>query len=134
MLCVVCYYDKFEHNKLFEFSLWLEYLLGAVRIKQSMIVERTIPKTIRELPYNIVDIILESYTSDEIISYLQNIEKIDNENIDKIYSFEKISGQIYEDSIRDRYIKLVKKYYKQNNEKNLKDKKIWIDQRLKNVE
>lgn len=55
MLCVVCYYDKFEHNKLFEFSLWLEYLLGAVRIKQSMIVERTIPKTIRELPYNILN-------------------------------------------------------------------------------
>ena len=121
ILCIVCYYDKFEHNKLFEFSLWIEYILGAIRVKQSMIVERTIPKTIRELPYNIVDIILGAYTSDEIINYLQDIEKI--------YSFEKID----ENSIRDRYVKSIKKYYKQNNENNLKDKRIWIEQRLKNA-
>jgi len=129
ILCIVCYYDKFEHNKLFEFSLWIEYILGAIRVKQSMIVERTIPKTIRELPYNIVDIILGAYTSDEIINYLQDIEKIDNEDIEKIYSFEKID----ENSIRDRYVKSIKKYYKQNNENNLKDKRIWIEQRLKNA-
>ena len=129
MLCVVCYYDKFEHNKLFEFSLWIEYILGAIRVKQSMIVERTIPKTIRELPYNIVDMILGAYTSDEIINYLKNIEKNDNEGIEKIYSFEKID----ENSIRDRYVKSIKKYYKQNNENNLKDKRIWIEQRLKNA-
>ena len=129
MLCVVCYYDKFEHNKLFEFSLWIEYILGAIRVKQPMIVERTIPKTIRELPYNIVDMILGAYTSDEIINYLKNIEKNDNEGIEKIYSFEKID----ENSIRDRYVKSIKKYYKQNNENNLKDKRIWIEQRLKNA-
>ena len=129
MLCVVCYYDKFEHNKLFEFSLWIEYILGAIRVKQSMIVERTIPKTIRELPYNIVDMILGAYTSDEIINYLKNIEKNDNEGIEKIYSFEKID----ENSIRDRYVKSIKKYYKQNNENNLKDKRICIEQRLKNA-
>lgn len=129
ILCIVCYYDKFEHNRLFEFSLWIEYILGAIRVKQSMIVERTIPKTIRELPYNIVDIILGAYTSDEIINYLQDIEKIDNEDIEKIYSFEKID----ENSIRDRYVKLIKRYYKQNNENNLKDKRIWIEQRLKNA-
>ena len=94
-----------------------------------MIVERTIPKTIRELPYNIVDMILGAYTSDEIINYLKNIEKNDNEGIEKIYSFEKID----ENSIRDRYVKSIKKYYKQNNENNLKDKRIWIEQRLKNA-
>ena len=89
ILCVVCFYDKFEHNKLFEFSLWLEYFLGSIRVRQSMIVERTIPKMIRELPYNIIDIILGSYTSDEVIEFLKSIEKIDNEKIETIYSFEK---------------------------------------------
>ena len=73
--------------------------------------------------------ILGAYTSDEIINYLKNIEKNDNEGIEKIYSFEKID----ENSIRDRYVKSIKKYYKQNNENNLKDKRIWIEQRLKNA-
>ena len=60
---------------------------------------------------------------------MKNIEKNDNEGIEKIYSFEKID----ENSIRDRYVKSIKKYYKQNNENNLKDKRIWIEQRLKNA-
>lgn len=70
ILCVVCYYDKFEHNRLYEFSLWLEYILGAIRIRQSMIVERTIPKAIRdELSNNIIDVILGAYTSNEVIAF-----------------------------------------------------------------
>ncbi len=129
ILCVVCFYDKFEHNKLFEFSLWLEYFLGSIRVRQSMIVERTIPKMIRELPYNIIDIILGSYTSDEVIEFLKSIEKIDNEKIETIYSFEKTD----KNSIRDRYIESILNYYGHKELKNLQNKRIWIEQRLKNA-
>jgi hypothetical protein len=132
ILCVVCYYDKFEHNKLFEFSLWLEYILGIVRVRQSMIVERTIPKMVRDLPYNIIDIILGAYTSDEVIDYLKNIEKVDNEEILKIYSFEKISGKIDENSIRVKYKNSILKYYGQNDSQNLQGKRSWIEQRVNN--
>ncbi len=88
ILAIVCYYDKFEHHRLFEFALWLEYILGAIRIKQSMIVEKTTPKVIRELPYNIIDMILSAYTPVEIIDFLKSIEKFgdSNEAILKIYS------------------------------------------------
>lgn len=134
ILCIVCYYDKFEHHKLFEFSLWLEYILGAIRVQQSMIVERTIPKTVRDMPYNIIDIILGAYTSNEAIDYLKSIKQIDNSDLEQIYKFEKISGKIDESSIRDRYVKSIIKYFKQNNVQNLKDKRIWIEQRIKNVE
>lgn len=131
ILCIVCYYDKFEHHKLFEFSLWLEYILGAIRIQQSMIVERTIPKAVRDMPYNIIDIILGAYTSYEAIDYLKSIKQIDNSDLEQIYKFE--LGKIDENSIRDRYVKSIIKYFKQNNVQNLKDKRIWIEQRIKNV-
>lgn len=134
ILCVVCYYDKFEHNKLFEFSLWLEYILGAIRVQQSMIVERTIPKTIRNMPYNIIDIILGAYTTDEVIDYLKSINKLEDKEIDKIYSDYKLpEKEEKQTSIRDKYVKSIMKYFKQNNAENLKDKKIWIEQRVKNV-
>ena len=132
-MCIVCYYDKFEHHKLFEFSLWLEYILGAIRVQHSMIVERTIPKTVRDMPYNIIDIILGAYTSNEAIDYLKSIKQIDNSDLEQIYKFEKISGKIDENSIRDRYVKSIIKYFKQNNVQNLKDKRIWIEQRISNV-
>ena len=94
-----------------------------------MIVERTIPKMIRELPYNIIDIILGSYTSDEVIEFLKSIEKIDNEKIETIYSFEKTD----KNSIRDRYIESILNYYGHKELKNLQNKRIWIEQRLKNA-
>lgn len=127
-LCVVCYYDKFEHYKLFEFGLWLEYILGAIRLQQSMIVEKTIPKVVRDMPYNIIDIILGAYTPNEIIDYLKSIEI--NETYEKYKLDEDENKQT---SIRDRYIKSIIKYFKQNNVQNLKDKRIWIEQRISNV-
>ena len=138
ILAVVCYYDKFEHHKLFEFSLWLEYILGAVRIKQSMIVEKTTPKVIRELPYNIIDIILSAYTSSDIIDFLKSIEQLDykvnTSNILNIYKFNNISGEIKDNSIRERYKKSILKYYKQTEElENLEKKRIWIKEKVKNV-
>ena len=106
-LCVVCYYDKFEHYKLFEFGLWLEYILGAIRLQQSMIVEKTIPKVVRDMPYNIIDIILGAYTPNEIIDYLKSIEI--NETYEKYKLDEDENKQT---SIRDRYIKSIIKYFR----------------------
>lgn len=129
ILCVVCYYDKFEHNKLFEFSLWLEYILGAIRVGQSMIVERTIPKMLRDMKYNVIDIILGSYTSDEVIEFLKSIKQLDGKDIEKLYS----EPPYDENSIRDRYIQSNFNYYGHKEFKNLQNKKIWINQRVKNA-
>jgi hypothetical protein len=136
ILCVVCYYDKFEHQKLVEFSLWLEYILGAIRIRQSMIVERTVPKTIRELPYNMIDIIIGAYTPSEIIEFLKSIKRFENDDISKIYSFEEVkkNGEKEENTIRVRYKKSIIKYYSQDEQtKSLADKRIWIEKKAKNV-
>ena len=133
MLCSVCYYDKFEHYKLYEFSLWLEYVLGAIRIEQSMIVEKTVPKIVRELPYNIIDIIIGAYSSDEAIDYLQSIRKIGNNEITQIYRFKNISGKIDEESIRDRYLKNIKSFFNQEDAIDLSKKHDWISERINNV-
>lgn len=138
ILAIVCYYDKFEHHKLFEFSLWLEYILGAIRIKQSMIVEKTTPKVIRELPYNIIDMILSAYIPADIIDFLKSIDqldyKINTSSILNIYTFKNISGSIDANSMRDRYKKSILKYYNQKQElENLLNKKKWIEEKVKNV-
>jgi hypothetical protein len=132
MLCSVCYYDKFEHYKLYEFSLWLEYVLGAIRIEQSMIVEKTVPKVVRELPYNIIDIIIGAYSSDEVINYLQSIKKIGNNEITQIYRLKNISGKIDEKSIRDRYLKNIKSFFNQEDAIDLSKKHDWISKRINN--
>jgi hypothetical protein len=75
---------------------------------------------------------LGAYTSDEVIDYLKNIEKVDNEEILKIYSFEKISGKIDENSIRVKYKNSILKYYGQNDSQNLQGKRSWIEQRVNN--
>ena len=93
-----------------------------------MIVEKTIPKVVRDMPYNIIDIILGAYTPNEIIDYLKSIEI--NETYEKYKLDEDENKQT---SIRDRYIKSIIKYFKQNNVQNLKDKRIWIEQRISNV-
>lgn len=134
ILCVVCYYDKFEQQKLFEFSLWLEYILGAIRIKQSMIVERTVPKIVRDLPYNIIDIIIGSYTPKEAIEYIKSIEKFEAKEIEKTYSDYLLSKEETDQtSIRDRYVKSIFSYYNKKDSNSLKDKKSWIEQRVKDV-
>lgn len=134
MLCIVVYYDKFEHNKIYEFSLRLEYLLGAIRLNQSMIMEKTIPKFLRELPYNIIDIIIGAYTPDEIMTFFKSINSLDKNLLVEIYKKNKTKKEDKEENtIQNRYINNILEYYQIDQSNNLNDKDKWINKRVNNA-
>jgi len=126
ILCTVCYYDKFKTEKLYEFSLWLEYFLGAVRLEQYSVREATIPKILRdEFPINIIDVILGSFTPEEVIEYLKSLQLYNGKKLDYIYAnfdCKKSSG------VKEKYCNCILQYYNKDESSNLKDKRKWINE------
>jgi uncharacterized protein with ParB-like and HNH nuclease domain len=121
-LCILLFFDKFEDKRIFEFSLKLDYLLGAYRIKQSSIVGQTPVKILRDEQENLLDIIDNSYLPEEILEYLETIYPKD--------AYVNIES-IGESGVRGNYKKHLLNYYFGETEKsNLPNKKIWIDEHL----
>jgi len=105
VLSVVMYYDKFGSVKLFEFSLWLDHVLGAIRIEKQYIFKEAPLKFIKESDNNLLDIISQAFRPEEVILFLK---KINNTNV--IYQNEKvIRGKgvqgIYKNNILNYYNK-----------------------------
>jgi hypothetical protein len=69
----VFYYDKFKDNKLIEFALWMDYLLGSYRFNQNSIVAQTVIKILRDNSQNLLDVIEMSYRPEDVFIYIQQI-------------------------------------------------------------
>ncbi len=131
-LLVIMYYDRFKEEKLWAFMLWADYLLGAFRINQATIVEKTPIKILRDSKENLLDVIESSYDPDDVISFIREytisgvkLEDIYNKPLDQYGS---ING------IRNNYRKTVLKYYMmENNTSELSNKYEWIFEKLKNA-
>lgn len=114
---MVMYFDKFEEEKIYEFSLWLDFLLGTYRINQKSIVAQTPVKILRDNEYNLLDVIAGAYLPEEVFRFLR---KTTNE---EIYANEIIPSW---KGVQGSYKGQVKKYFGKSEEQSLKDKKKWI--------
>ncbi len=72
-LAAVVYYDKFKENKLVEFALWLDYLLGSYRMVQKSIVQQTVIKILRDQSQNLLDVIEMAYRPEEVFEFIKTI-------------------------------------------------------------
>lgn len=126
-LAIISYYDKFKENKLIAFGLWLDYLLGSYRINQHTIVAQTVIKILRDNNQNLLDVIEMSYRPEDIFMFLKTSTK-DN------YYHKKNSELGGEYGVRKKYLQNNLAFFKneRNNEKQLKNKKNWIDAYLIN--
>jgi hypothetical protein len=120
-LCIILYYDKFEDQNLFEFTLWLDYLFGAYRIKQKSIVAQTPIKIIRDEQQNLLDIIDNAFLPEDVIEYLQTITPKDYYQI-----------QVIGNGVQGRYKRQIVSYFGQKENAGLIDKQKWIYAKLKN--
>jgi len=116
-LCVVMYYDKFEERKLHAFGLWLDYLIGSLRIAQKSIVAQTPIKILKSNSDNLLDIIDSAYLPEEVFRFL--IENTD----DDIYKNEELGEG---NGVRERYKRQLLSYFGNNSENSLSNKKKWI--------
>ena len=122
-LCIVVYYDKHGSTRLLEFTLWLDHLIGAIRLEKHYIFWQASIKFLKENPQNLIDVISTSFIPDEPIDYMKaEALKI------KIYEREKI---VIDKGVQGKYKKHLLVYFNKflddKNESNaLKDKRDWI--------
>lgn len=120
ILACVMYYDKFGEKELFRFSLWLDHVLGVIRLEKQNVVKQAPIKFLSESESNLLDIISYAFLRDEVFDFLKRC----SERID-IYQKEEVErGK----GVRGKYKDRVLSYYGKDGFQN---KEIWMDQLMK---
>lgn len=71
-LAVLMFADRFGTLDLQRFALSLDYVLGAIRMKKSYIFAAAVTVYLREAPLNLLDVIAQAYTPDEVVDFLMS--------------------------------------------------------------
>jgi hypothetical protein len=120
LLAIVMYFDKFGSNRLLEFVLWFDHVLGALRLEKYYIFKEASLKFLKETDNNIFDVISQSFRPEEVISFLRELKYVSqNLEIEKIYG----RTDLPDNGVRGAYKTSLFNYYSKNN---LIDKSNWI--------
>jgi len=121
LLAIVMYFDKFGSNRLLEFVLWFDHVLGALRLEKFYIFKEATLKFLKEGDNNIFDVISQSFRPDEVISFLKDFKYVSqNLEIEKIYN----RTDLPDNGVRGAYKKSLFEYY---SKVNLTGKANWIE-------
>ena len=86
LLAIVMYFDKFGSNRLLEFTLWFDHILGVLRLEKHYIFKEASLKFLKETDNNIFDVISQSFRPEEVISFLSELKYVSqNLEVEKIY-------------------------------------------------
>lgn len=128
LLSVLIYYDKFGSMKLLEFSLWLDYVLGSIRIEKQLVMKQAPLNFLKNHDNNLLDVISQAFRVEEVILFLKNLT-----SIKEIYEQEEIETDI---GVRGVYKGNILRYYNKEDKENmdklegqkniLYDRNIWI--------
>ncbi len=122
LLAALVYADQFGTDRLWEFSLWLEHALGAVRIEKQQVQKETAQKFFRDDPVkNLLDVIVGAFLPREVIRHLQA-------RPDAAYALE--SDGIARGGVQATYKMAVLAYFEQKAD-TLQEKRRWIDLTLR---
>jgi len=106
LLCVVVYYDKHGSSRLLEFTLWLDHLLGAIRLEKHYIFWQAPLKFLKENPQNLLDVISTSFIPSEPIEYMKQLAK-------SIMAYEKETFSVVK-GVQGKYKKNLLVYYEKS--------------------
>lgn len=121
LLASLVYADQFGEERLWEFSLWLEHALGAVRLDKQQVRQETAQKLFRSDPVkNLLDVIIGAYTPHEVLRHMQAWP-------DPAYAAEKIDPTA--SGVQSAYKNSVLKYFDKG-QQSLGCKRGWIKDRL----
>ncbi|MCM3163242.1 DUF262 domain-containing protein [Metabacillus litoralis] len=123
ILASLMYYDKFGEQQLFRFSLWLDHLLGAIRLEKQNVVKQAPMNFLKDSENNLLDVISHAFTPEEVFNFLsrcsQPIDIYTKENIEK--------GK----GVRGYYKERILSYY---GKKSFDYKESWMDTFVKEIE
>ena len=117
-LSVLIFVDRLGTDGLFEFSQWLNYRLGAIRLEKADIRRQTPIVFLRDEKRNLIDVISFAYEPSEVIEFLQlkNVEAIYcKDDKDKGWQSLIESGE----GVQGRYAKAMANFYGVNDFLNL---------------
>lgn len=71
LLSLLMFADQFGEVKLWEFSLWMEHALGAVRLEKQQVRRETAQNFFKERDVNLLDVIARAYRPEQVIRHLR---------------------------------------------------------------
>lgn len=128
LLSSLMYFDQFESEKLWEFSLWLEHALGAIRLDKQQIKYETAQNFVKQDPnnpgnLNLLDVISTGFRPEQVIGHLK-MHRARSE----IYARESIKVG---EGVQGRYKLAVLAYFEQTKHTSLSGKNKWIVDKLR---
>jgi hypothetical protein len=123
LLAAVMFADQFEDEKLWEFALWLDHALGAIRLKKQQVRYEAAQNFFKQDTLNLLDVIASGYRPEQVIDHLKV-----NHTHAKIYTDETIEAG---EGVQGVYKQAVLSYYRRGDTTSLHGKHAWIDAKLK---
>jgi hypothetical protein len=128
LLASLMYTDQFDDEKLWEFSLWLEYALGAVRLDKDLVRYQTAQNFVKQdlanpANLNLLDVISSSFSPEQVITHLKTRQMRPD-----IYATETVEAG---KGVQGLYKQAVLAYFDQPELTSLRAKDAWIDAKLK---
>jgi hypothetical protein len=126
LLASLIYVDQFGDEKLWEFALWMEHALGAVRLEKQQVRNETAQNFITgkndDVSLNLLDVIANSFRPEQVIAHLQtNYLKSDTYKKESIETGKGVQGV---------YKKAVLNYYERAELTSLNGKEGWLKTKI----
>lgn len=128
LLASLMYFDQFDDEKLWEFSLWLEHALGAIRLDKQQVRYEAAQNFIKQDPenpgnLNLLDVIATGFRPEQVINHLKM-----HHSHREIYAGESIEvGK----GVQGSYKQAVLDYFEQTKLASIGAKDAWIVAKLK---
>jgi hypothetical protein len=122
LLASLVYVDQFDDENLWEFSLWLEHALGAIRLEKQQVRYEAAQNFFKNDAMNLLDVIAHGFRSEQIVTHLQK-----NHTYVEVYANESIEvGK----GVQGIYKQAVLTYFGRNGTFSLRGKHAWIMAKL----
>jgi hypothetical protein len=79
LLSVVMYVDQFGFERLLEFALRVDHVLGGIRIDKHYVFRETAKNFFRDKPLNLLDVVAGAFIPDDVMDYLMEDKEADRQ-------------------------------------------------------
>ena len=122
LLSSLMYMDQFGEEKLWEFALWMEHALGAIRLEKQQVRYEAAQNFFKQDTLNLLDVIASGYRPEQVIAHLNS-----HHTRSETYGGESIeTGK----GVQGIYKAAVLAYYGRAELKSLSGKHAWIKDKL----
>lgn len=126
LLAALMYADQFDDEKLWEFSLWLEHALGAIRLEKQQVRYEAAQNFFKHDALNLLDVIASGFRPEQVILHLKGFyTRLEDHRRDTI-------GKSIKEGrpVQEAYKRAVLVYYCRTELNSLKEKEVWIGDKL----